>query len=399
MMNIEPGFGTKMIPSQSMPTGDETRRSRLMAFARRRPGLLVAAGAIALVVLLVLLMLDGAGPPAAGPEPAPRVTVMVPGRLPVDDVISATGTIAARREMPVGVAGEGGMIDRVLVDAGDWVRDGQVLATIDAAVQREQARQLQAQIAAAQADVALAEQELNRSLALVGRGFVSKADVDRKQATRDATRARVRIAEAQLAEIQARLGRLSIRAPGAGLVLARNVEPGQVVGPGDGALFRLASKGEMELRANMVQNDLARLSVGAEAEVTPAGSPTSLTGRVWQVSPVVDPRTRQGEARVLLGYDKSLRPGGFANVTVRSGTMTAALLPESAVLSDERGNYVFISGPDNRVVRRDVKVGPVTDTGLPIIEGLAGNEKVVVSAGAFLHPGDPIKPVLKKPAP
>jgi len=399
MMNIEPGFGTKMIPSQSTPTGDETRRSRLMAFARRRPGLLVAAGAIALVVLLVLLMLDGAGPPAAGPEPAPRVTVMVPGRLPVDDVISATGTIAARREMPVGVAGEGGMIDRVLVDAGDWVRDGQVLATIDAAVQREQARQLQAQIAAAQADVALAEQELNRSLALVGRGFVSKADVDRKQATRDATRARVRIAEAQLAEIQARLGRLSIRAPGAGLVLARNVEPGQVVGPGDGALFRLASKGEMELRANMVQNDLARLSVGAEAEVTPAGSPTSLTGRVWQVSPVVDPRTRQGEARVLLGYDKSLRPGGFANVTVRSGTMTAALLPESAVLSDERGNYVFISGPDNRVVRRDVKVGPVTDTGLPIIEGLAGNEKVVVSAGAFLHPGDPIKPVLKKPAP
>ena len=201
-------------------------------------------------------------------------------------MINATGTLAARREMPIGIAGEGGQVVRVLVQPGDWVKSGQVLAIIDQDVQSQQARSLAAQIQVSQADSVLAQNELDRALQLVGRGFISKADVDRRRATRDAAVARVEVAQAQLREAQARNGRLNIRAPEAGLVLERNVEPGQVVGAGSGVLFRMAARGEMELRAQMGEADLASLSVGVRAEVRPVGAGRTFEGQVWQLLPI-----------------------------------------------------------------------------------------------------------------
>src|SRR3546814_746530 len=137
--------------------------------------------------------------------------------------------------MPVGVAGEGGEVSRVLVEAGDWVNAGQTLATIERSVQSQQAQQLAAQIEVAKAEAALAQNEIDRALALVDRGFVSKADVDRKTAARDAANARVRIAQAQPGETRARIGRLDVRAPASGLVHDRVVEPGQMRGVGGSA--------------------------------------------------------------------------------------------------------------------------------------------------------------------
>jgi len=384
-MNIEPGFRYEALETAVPVDEDE-------AAARKRRLIVIAAIAI-LAALLVFLMLRGSAKPPAAAEPLPSVTVIVPGASKVARTLSATGTLAARREMPVGVAGEGGSIARVLVDAGDWVRAGQTLATIDASVQVQEAAQLRAQIAAARADAALAESELARSEALVSRGFVSRADVERKVAARDAARARVAVAQAQLGEVNARIGRLAIRAPSAGLVLTRDVEPGQVVSPNGGALFRLAKDGEMELRAKLAESDLAQLSVGDSADVTPVGSARRFTGRVWQVSPVISTETRQGEARIALSYNEALRPGGFASAELHTGTSFAPLLPESAVQTDDRGNFVFVIGADHKAARRQVKVGDVTPEGLPILSGLTGKEKVVLSAGAFLSPGDAVVPV------
>src|SRR3546814_7607607 len=118
--------------------------------------------------------------------------------------ISAPGTIAARREMPVGVAGEGGRVTRVLVDAGTWVKAGQVLATVDRSVQSETAASLAAQVRVAEADAKLAQADLDRAKQLVSRGFISQADIDSKTATRDAAVASVNVAKASLAETQDR---------------------------------------------------------------------------------------------------------------------------------------------------------------------------------------------------
>jgi len=369
--------------------------------SRRKRWVIIGAVVAALVAVALALMMFGGGKDEAAPAGAgaegrggqiPTVTVVVPGRSQVARTVTASGALAARRDQPVGIAGEGGMVTRVLVDAGAWVRPGQVLATVDRSVQSQEAAQLAAQVQVARADAALAQNELDRSQALIARGFVSKADLDRKRAARDAAAARVRVAQAQAGASRARVGRLDIRAPMSGLVLARNVEVGQVVGAGAGALFRLAAGGEMEMRAQVPQQDIALVRVGLPASVTPIGLDRSFAGSVWQVSPVIDPQSRQGEVRIAIPYDRAIRPGGFAEARIGAGATTAPMLPQSAVLSDEKGNYVYIVNGKNEVERRSVKIGSVDDAGVTITEGLSGQEAVVLSAGPFLNPGQKVSP-------
>ena len=366
--------------------------------SRRRRTMLIAAG-LALIIALVAFMLMRGGsedtPPAAGAPGGgqiPTVTVVVPGRSEVARTVTASGALAARRDQPVGIPGSGGRVTRVLVDAGTWVRAGQVLATVDRSVQAQQASQLAAQVSAARANAELAQNNYERAIALQGRGFVSKAEIDSKRAARDAANAQVRVNQAQLNATRAEIGRLDIRAPQSGLILARNVEVGQIVGPGTGALFRIAEGGEMEMRAQLSQQDLAFVRTGMPASVTPIGTDRSFAGQVWQVAPIIDPQSRQGEVRISVPFDASIRPGGFAEARIGAGATTAPLLPQSAVLSDEKGNYVYIVNRKNEVERRAVRIGTVSDDGVTIAEGLSGQEAVVLSAGPFLNPGQKVSP-------
>ena len=389
-MNFETGFETQGTATDFADPGalDHRRRRRRVIVIASIVGLLAIVGA------WLLFGNKGGAPKDAnsGAKQIPTVSVMVPGRQNIARTVSATGNLAARREMPVGVAGEGGMISQVLVEPGQWVGAGQVLATIDRRVQSQQAASLGSQIAVAEADARLAQSELERAQQLVARGFISKADIDRKMATRDAARARVNVARATYQQSLASNARLDVRAPAPGLVLERKVEPGQIVSAGSGMLFRLAKGGEIEMLARLGEADLARMSVGQQATIIPVGSTQAFKGQIWQVSPVVDPQTRQGIVRIAVPYDKALRPGGFATAMVVSGAADVPLLPESAVQSDAKGNYVYIVGKGNKVERRPVKVGDVNDKGVTILDGLSGQEPVVVSAGAFLNPGETIIP-------
>ena len=373
----------------------------------RRRNIIVAAVVIGLVLAAVALaMMMNRGKRDDAPAQAaaagsvggkggqiPTVSVIVPGLSAVPRTVTASGALAARRDQPVGVAGQGGRVTRVLVDLGSWVRAGQVLATIDRSVQAQTAAQLAAQVSAAQANAALAQSNLSRAQALVSGGFVSKADLDTKRAARDSASAQVRVAQAQLGGARAQIGQLDIRAPTSGLILSRSIEVGQIVSSGSGALFRLALGGEMEMRASLAQQDLAQVRVGMPANVTPLGLQQSVAGSVWQVSPVIDPQSRQGEVKIAIPYSSAIRPGGFAEVSIAAGATTAPLLPQSAVLSDEKGNYVLVVGARDLVERRDIKVGTITDGGVTIAAGLSGQEAVIQSAGPFLNPGQKVAPV------
>nr|WP_240654679.1 efflux RND transporter periplasmic adaptor subunit [Croceicoccus ponticola] len=365
---------------------------------RRRRKQVMIGGAIALLVIVAIAIAlslgkgGSAGVDGAEASQIPVVTVIVPGTESVVGGITASGTLAARQPLPVGSVGEGGQVSEVRVDEGDWVRKGQVLAVIDRSVQSQQAAAQAAQVQVARADAALAQSNLERALKLVDRGFISKADVDRLTSTRDAEVARVRVAEAQLRELNARNARLNILAPAGGLVLERNVEVGQVVSGGNTPLFLIAGGGEMELAALVGESELSRLAVGASAEVSPVGSDKTFSGQIWQLSPTIDETSRQGEARIALAYDRALRPGGFATAVMGTGGVSAPILPESAIQNDENGAYVFVVGKDNRVKRRGVKTGVVTGAGITITEGLTGDERVVLRAGGFLFDGDEVKP-------
>jgi HlyD family secretion protein len=370
--------------------------------ARKRRRLII----IAVVVVAVLAIAgffvtrSGAAPAASADKQsqAQTVSVIAPGMETVVRAINATGTLAAKHEIPVGVVGEGGQVSRVFVQAGDWVNQGQVLASIERSVQVQQIAGLDAQINVARADLQLAQNELDRAMKLVDRGFISKADIDRKMAARDAAQARVKVAQAQLGETRARTARLDIRAPVSGYVLARSVEPGQTVGAGSGILFRMAQGGQFELQAQLGEADLANISVGVPATVTPVGTEQSFTGQIWQISPIIDPQTRQGIARIALPFDRALKPGGFASVEIKAGAMSAPVLPESAIQNDKDGSFVYVVGKDNKVTRRGVKVGNVTPGGIAIVEGLDGTERVVLYAGGFLNPGETINPKVVKSA-
>lgn len=366
--------------------GEEDRRSRRW---------LIIAGIAVLLVMIAIWFITrdgGAETAQSAKAQAPVVSVITPGKTTVIGEIGVTGTLAARREQPVGVAGEGGQVVSVLVEPGQWVARGQVLAVIDRSVQVQQQASQAAQIQVARANADLAQANYDRALQLVDKGFISKADVDRLRATRDAAVAQTRVAGAQLGVLQAQTRRLNIVAPAAGLVLERRIEPGQVVSGGSGVLFRLAEGGQMELRAQVGEADLAQLAPGVSATVTPVGTEKSFTGQVWQLAPVIDPATRQGTARIALAYAPELRPGGFASAKIVSGTVVAPMLPESAILSDDKGSFVYVVDKDNKARRQPVKTGLVTDTGIAVVEGLAGNERIVLRAGGFLQPDQTVQP-------
>jgi len=380
-------------------TSDYAGARSLAAPALPRWLILGGLGVFGLLLAIAAYFVFAGGEPAPVDDDnsqAPAVTVVAPGTTTVSGEIEAPGTLAARRPMPVGVVGEGGQVVRVTVDAGDWVQAGQVLAVIDRSVQVQQAEAQAAQIQVARADASLAQANLDRALQLVARGFVSKADVDRLTATRDAAAARVKVAGAQLREQRARNQRLNIIAPATGYVLSRAVEPGQTVGAGTPALFTIASGGEMEMLAQLSEEQLSKMSVGTVARIQPTGSDQIFEGQVWQIAPTIDQTTHQGTARIALNFNPALRPGGFATARISSGSFRATVLPESAVLAGTNGSFVYIVGDDKKATRRAVKTGAVTDGGIAITEGLTGSEKVVLRAGGFLNPGETVNPQLQK---
>lgn len=371
------------------------------ALARRRRMILILAGAALLIAGVVAYKLfggsgDGAGA-GAGDQQAQTVTVAIANPQDVTNIVNATGSVGAIRDMPVGVVGEGGRVLSVLVEPGAWVTKGQTLLTIERSVQTEELASLAAQVQVARADARLAQSNLDRAKLLVANGFVSKAQIDQLTATRDAANARTDVSAATLNQARARVGRLDVRAPASGLVLTRAVEAGQIVQGGGTALFRIAEGGRLEAQARLDEGALATIRVGTRATVTPAGSASSFEGKVWQISPVIDAQSRLGIARIELPYNPALRPGGFANVQIATGDTNSPVLPESAIQTDTAGSFVFIVNAQNKVERRAIKTGSVTATGVPVVSGLRGNEKVVLFAAGFLNPGEVVKVKLQQP--
>lgn len=398
------GAGLMTMNYETQLKGDEFRSADFEAgdeaLARRKRMILIVAGAAIVILAFVAFKLFGGGADdssaGAGDQQAQTVTVAIAKPQDVINMVNATGSIGAIRDMPVGVVGEGGRVLSVRAEAGEWVTKGETLVVIERSVQAQEIAGLTAQVEVARADARLAQSNLDRAKALVANGFVSKAQIDQLSATRDAANARTNVAVATLNQARARVGRLDVRAPASGLVLTRSVEAGQIVQSGT-VLFRVAEGGRFEAQARLDEGALANIRVGTRATVTPAGSPKSFEGKVWQISPVIDAQSRLGIARIELPYNQALRPGGFATVQISAGDTNSPVLPESAIQSDTQGSYVYIVDDKNKVQRRAIKTGSVTASGVPVVSGLAGQEKVVLFAAGFLNPGEVVKVKIQQP--
>jgi HlyD family secretion protein len=221
-------------------------------------------------------------------------------------------------------------------------------------------------------------------------GALSAEDVEKRHATAVTDEANVKVAAAQLAEYQARLNRTRVVAPADGTILVRNAEVGQIASAGGPALFRLASGGEVEMRGQIAEQDLAILKVGQPASVYITGLSRSFEGRVRLLGAVIDPNTRLGEIRIALKPDPLLRPGAFARGSVTVDKAERPVLPRTAVMSDSQGTYVFVVDDKNHVARRPVRVSGTIEAGAVIAEGITGNERIISTAGPFLRDGEPV---------
>jgi HlyD family secretion protein len=376
-----------------LPPATASRGAWLDWVKRRK---LLVAGILLAVVLagLAAVRLSGGGAPAAGGAPGatvPLVSVVAPGLKAVTATVTFTGSVNARYDVAMAVEGEGGRISAVLVEAGDRVRRGQVLATLDTSVLRPQVARLTASLAEARAQAELSEAEYKRALGVQASGALSSEEIERRRAASVTAAAQVDVAAAMLAEARARLYRTEMRAPDDGIVLTRTAEVGQFPTPGGEPLFRLARGNEVEVRAQLAEQDLPRLAVGQPVVVRLTGIAEEFKGRVRLIGPVIDPVTRLGWMRVALEPHPQLRPGAFARGEVAVGDAQRAVLPQTAVLSDAGGTYVMIVGSDGKVVKRSVTVVDTTAQGVVIGSGLKGDERVVATAAAFLREGEAVK--------
>jgi HlyD family secretion protein len=326
----------------------------------------------------------------------PTVSVTEVAVSTVPTTVSIIGTIAARYDMPIGVEGDAGRVAAIYVEAGDHVKRGQVLARLNVSVLEPQVTNLEAALEQARAEAELAEAEYRRAQAVGASGALSAEETQRRKSAAVTAGAKVKVAAAQLAEARARLARAEVRAPADGIILTRNVEVGQTATPGGEALFRLSEGGEVELRGQVAEQDLPLLKVGQSVNVHLTGTTLVYPGRVRLLGAVIDPQTRLGMARVALTPDPNLRPGAFARAEVTVSNAERAVLPQTAVLTDDRGSYVLIVNAQHKVERRAVHVSGMVQNGVTIADGISGKEQVVATAGAFLQEGELVNPVLKQ---
>jgi RND family efflux transporter MFP subunit len=363
--------------------------------ARSRRVLIIGAlAAMLLIVFLTWRFTHGKPAPVtslADRGAVPLITVVVPALQPVTSRVTFTGAIAARYDMPIANEGDTGRIVAVYVEAGDHVKRGQVLAKIDDSVMVQQVNRLAASLEQAKAQAELSAAEYKRALGVEAAGALSAEDIAKRRATSITDAANVKVVAAQLAEADARLGRTRITAPIEGTVLTRNAEVGQIAAPGGAALFRVASGGEVEMRGQVAEQDLAQVKVGQAATVYLTGVERPFAGKVRLLGAVIDPLTRLGDIRIQLTPDPTLRPGAFARAEVAVDKAQRPVLPQTAVMADSGGSYVLLVNADSKVQRHPVRVSGVTEAGAIIGEGLSGNERVVATAGGFLRDGEQVQ--------
>jgi RND family efflux transporter MFP subunit len=253
-----------------------------------------------------------------------------------------------------------------------------------------QVSQLSAALDQARAQAALSAAEYRRGAEIGPSGGVSAQDIEKLHAASIMDAANVKVVAAQASVMRAKLALTRIVAPVDGTVLTRGAEVGQIAGSGGPALFQLEDSGQVEMIGQVAEQDMAGLEVGQSAAVYLVGNAQPFVGRIWLLGAVIDPQTRLGEVRIELRPNPALRPGAFARSMVTLNQAQRPILPETAVMADNAGSYVYVVGHDGVVERRPVHVGSVVPTGVVIAQGLSGHERVIAMDGGFLHSGEKV---------
>jgi len=336
----------------------------------------------ALIALITTLAACGPAKPPAGPPPPQAVEAVAVSAPRAAGGVAATGTLERRREMSLSFR-IAGVLTRVAVEAGDSVRAGQVLATIDPAG-------VDARQQASSADLDKARRELDRARTLYAKGYVAKARLD------DAESA-VRSAGAAYssAAFDRRWARLV--SPASGVVLERKAQAGEVVQPGQAVVSVADLNSPLVLRAPLPDRDVAGIGIGAPVEVTVDALPGQvLAGRVTRVGQSADARTGAVIVEIEVAARPELRSGQIATARLASRVQAPAgagfaRIPAEAVLEASGGQAAVLrldDGPGGMRARRvPVRFGGF-DGDDALVAGLPDGARVITAGAGFVSDGD-----------
>ncbi|MDP3403692.1 MAG: efflux RND transporter periplasmic adaptor subunit [Brevundimonas sp.] len=306
-------------------------------------------------------------------------------------IVSASGTVTAWEQVPVGAETGGLVATAVYVDEGQYVRQGQPLVQLNDALLRAQLRQQQAGVQTAEANLARDEAALARAQELKERGFLSQASLDTALANQRASSANLASSRAELSETQTRVDQATIRAPVAGLISSRSVTKGQIVAAGS-ELFRMVRDGRLELDARIPEAELALIRAGMSATII-SDQAGQASGTVRIVTPQVDPQTRLGVARVALTGGTALRPGMFARAEIDAGAQPSLTVPAAAVVFRENRAGVYVVADNSTVRFVQITEGGRANGRVAVAAGLQAGQRVVVEGAGFLGEGDQVRVV------
>lgn len=327
-------------------------------------------------------------PPPADPTPSLTVAVVAPRSQQVTREVQASGMVAAWEEIQIGSELQGVRVEAVLVEVGDTVRPGQLLVRLDGRTAAAERQRTEAAVVEARAVLDLAQARARRTKALAAEALVSAQDVDDVVAGEARARAQLDTMIATRDAAALRVEFTQVKAPQGGVVASRAVQPGQLVGSGE--LLRLIRDGRLEWRAELDEQDLPTVRVGAAVTVTDAGGDVVI-GQVRRLAPGLDPARRTGTVLVALPNPGALRAGTFAEGRVTIGIATALTVPAEAVVRRDGRAYVFLVDAEQRARERLVTLGTTVGSDIEVRDGLAATEAVVARGAAFLNDGDLVR--------
>ena len=335
---------------------------------------------------------------AQASQDAPRagltVTVTRPEATQIAAIITANGNVAAWQEALVGAQVGGLRMAEVLVNVGDIVQKGQVLALFaidtvlaDLAVQKAQQAEARAALADAKANA-------ERARSLKNSGALSAQQINQYLTAEQTAQARLEATTAHVQVQELRLKYAEVRAPDEGVISMRQATVGSVVPPGT-ELFRMVRQQRLEWRAEVTSEELSRIKVGMPVSVFPASLPKgapALLGTVRVIGPTVDPQARTAVVFVDLPKNPNdeppVRAGMFASGQFQLGATQGLTLPQESVVMRDGFSYVFKVGENQRVVQTKVSVGRRMGARIEVLVGVTAIDKIVESGAGFLTNDD-----------
>jgi RND family efflux transporter MFP subunit len=324
------------------------------------------------------------------------VSVDTPQTASWPTLLTANGNVAAWQEASIGSESNGLKLSEVLVQVGDSVRAGQVLARFATDTVQADLAQAQAALLEAKASAAEAKGNADRARALQPTGVLSIQQTQQILTAEQTAAARVESALAVVAVQQLRLKHTQVVAPDSGVISSRSATVGAVTSAGT-ELFRLIRQGRLEWQAEVTAAELPALRPGMAVNVTPVGGPT-VSGRVRSIAPTINAQTRNGLVYVDLINTRAqgatpVRAGSFARGNFEVGQSAALTLPQSAVVMRDGFAWVFVLDPQQRVRQTKVVTGRRKADLVEILQGLTPTTPVVVQGAGFLQDADLVKVV------